>query len=193
MKNLYIFILQKNIESILKYGIKLSEYADKILKFSNFEKAGITAFLSPKDSDLYYDDNYSCIRVTIENINGYIYNKSCENLNIIDEFTCKLEDYEYGDYEEPIAIITSTILPENIYLYNKNIDVPLIIENSKEYYYQKSISNMLDSGKFSNYELYQILLILGEQKKIFSTNIDKNIKVYLDTISGKKYTKKSNF
>ena len=52
---------------------------------------------------------------------------------------------------------------------------------------------MLDSGKFSNYELYQILLILGEQKKIFTTDIDKNIKVYLDTISGKKYTKKSNF
>lgn len=98
-----------------------------------------------------------------------------------------------GDYEEPLALITSTILPENIYLYNKDMDVPLIIENSKNFFYENSINELLNTNKFSNYELYQILLILGEQKKMLTSNSEGNIKTYKDKINGKLYTKKSNF
>ena len=88
----------------------------------------------------------------------------------------------------------SSILPESIFSYNKIIDLPLIVENSKEFYYSKAVSNMLDSGNFSNYELYQMLLIVGEQKKLFTKDdtIPK-LKIYTDRINGKKYTKKSNF
>ena len=98
-----------------------------------------------------------------------------------------------GDYEEPLALITSTILPENIYLYNKDMDVPLIIENSKNFFYENSINELLNTNKFSNYELYQILLILGEQKKMLTSNSEGHIKTYKDKINGKLYTKKSNF
>ena len=52
---------------------------------------------------------------------------------------------------------------------------------------------MLENDKFTKYELYQILLILGEQKKIFSTTKIDNIKIYKDNINGNLYTKKSSF
>lgn len=193
MNNLYVYIKNDNIENVIKYGMKLSDYADKFLFISGNEKAGITAYLSPKDSELYYDENYTCIKILVSNINTYIYNKYFENHDLPNYFISKYEEYIYGTYEEPIAFIYSTILPENISIYNKIKDTPLIIQNSKEYFYEKSINEMLENDKFSKYELYQILLILGEQKKIFSTSQIDNIKIYKDKINGKLYTKKSSF
>ena len=89
-------------------------------------------------------------------------------------------------------MIYSTILPENIFLYNKLLDLPLIIENSKEYFYDKCVSDLIENDKFTKFELYQTLLLLGEQKNIFkSEKIDDNLKIYTDIISNKIYTKKS--
>ncbi|CCY71857.1 putative uncharacterized protein [Clostridium sp. CAG:921] len=193
MKNLYMYIKNENIEDILKYGIKLSEYSNKVLDYSGTKKSGIISYLAPKDSILYSDNKYSCVRINGDNVNAIIYNEICENLSNFNEFICDFNSYKLGDYEEPLALITSTILPENIYLYNKDMDVPLIIENSKNFFYENSINELLNTNKFSNYELYQILLILGEQKKMLTSNSEGNIKTYKDKINGKLYTKKSNF
>ena len=72
MQDLYIYINKNDVDTCLKYGIKLSEYSNKILKLQNMEKRGILAFLSPKDSDLYIDENYECIRVNIKNLNTFL-------------------------------------------------------------------------------------------------------------------------
>lgn len=193
MRYLYVFLENKYIEDVLKYGMKLSEFSNKILTIEQTQKSGIIAYLSPKDSNLYEDEHYSCVKILRNNLNGYIYNNICSKHDLLNQFICEFDDYELGSYEEPIAFITSTILPENIQLYDKIRDVPLLIENSKEFYYEKSIHTMLDNQYFSNYELYQILLILGEQKKIFQTSNHDNIKIYHDTKSSKNYTKKSSF
>lgn len=193
MDNLYVYIKNSQIDNIIKYGIKLSEYANKVISYSNTKKSGITAYLVPKDCECYYDNEYTCLRIKLKNINGVVYNKICEKLNNFEEFVCDISSYKYGTYEDPVAIITSTILPENIAIYNKAIDIPILIENSKDFYYENSINELLATNKFSNYELYQILLILGEQKKMFTTSSQDNIKLYKDVINNKSYTKKSNF
>ncbi|MDD3303365.1 MAG: hypothetical protein PHP54_00395 [Clostridia bacterium] len=193
MNCLYVYTKNTNIDNVTKYGMKLSEFADKFLFISGNEKAGITAFLSPKDSELYFDNDYTCLKILIDSINIYVYNKYCENSNYPDYFLTKYDNYHFGDYEEPMAFICSTILPENISVYNKIKDTPLIIQNSKDYFYEKSINDMLENDKFTKYELYQILLILGEQKRIFSVEQIENIKLYKDKINGKLYTKRSNF
>ncbi len=193
MQDLYIYINKNDVDTCLKYGIKLSEYSNKILKLQNMEKRGILAFLSPKDSDLYIDENYECIRVNIKDLNTIIYNKLCENTPLIDEFYCDISEYSIGDYELPEAIICSSILQENLSIYNKILDKPLLVQNSREFYYEKSINDILDSDKFSKYELYQMLLILGDQKKVFKIEKKDDLKLYKDPINGKTYTKRSNF
>lgn len=193
MQDLYIYINKNDVDTCLKYGIKLSEYSNKILKLQDMEKRGILAFLSPKDSDLYIDENYECIRVNIKNLNTIIYNKLCENTPLIDEFYCDISEYSIGDYELPEAIICSSILQENLSIYNKILDKPLLVQNSREFYYEKSINDILDSDKFSKYELYQMLLILGDQKKVFKIEKKDDLKLYKDPINGKTYTKRSNF
>lgn len=193
MQDLYIYINKSNVDTCLKYGIKLSEYSNKILKLQNIEKRGIHAFLSPKDSDLYIDENYQCIRVNTKDLIIIIYNKLCENTSLINEFYCDITEYTIGDYELPEAIICSSILPENLSIYNKILDKPLLVQNSREFYYEKSINDILDSDKFSKYELYQMLLILGDQKKVFKIEKKDDLKLYKDPINGKTYTKRSNF
>ena len=122
-----------------------------------------------------------------------LYNKLCENTPLITNFYCDITEYTIGDYELPEAIICSSILPENLSIYNKILDKPLLVQNSREFYYEKSINDILDSDKFSKYELYQMLLILGDQKKVFKVEKKEDLKLYKDPISGKTYTKRSNF
>ena len=194
MENLYIYIETDKLSDVIKYGMKLSEFSNKILNISETNtKSGITAFLSPKDSELYYNKNYTCIRFLVNDVNCYIYNKTCENTAYFEEFITEFENYKIGDYDTPIALICSTILPEYLYPYNKIIDIPLLVQNSNEYYYEKFVSNILDSGVFSNYELYQLLLILGNNKKLFEIKYDENgTKIYHDSINNKNYIKKGN-
>lgn len=192
MQDLYIYIDKSKFEDCLKYGIKLSEFENRVLNLSNSSKRGIHAFLSPKDSNQYLDDSLECVRVIPTNLSTIIFNRICENTELIDEYTCDIENYKLGDYEAPEAIICSSILPENLCPYNKILDKPLIVQNSREFYYEKCINEIMDTDKFSKYELYQTLLILGDQKKLFDVNKLGNVKTYTDPISGKTYTKRSN-
>ena len=150
--------------------------------------------MSPKDSNLYLNPNYCCLRINVNLLNVYIYNQALENTDMIKKFIVKLSDYVLGSFEDPIALITSTILPENISIYNETLDVPLIIENSKEFYYKKSILELIENEDFSNYEIYQVLLLLGEKKQ--ALNIKKcsdNLRIYVDSKHNKQYTRKGNF
>lgn len=194
MENLFIYVENEKTEDCLKYGIKLSEYANKIIEFNNIEKKGITAYLTPKDSELYDNNMFTCLRISTNGLNAIIYNRVFEDYKeLLNNNYCNFSDYKLADYEDPIGMIYSTILPENIFLYNKVLDLPLIVENSKEYFYDKCVSDLIENDRFTKFELYQTLLLLGEQKNIFkSEKIDNNLKIYTDTISNKIFTKKSD-
>ena len=78
MKYIYLYIKNELVEECLKYGMKLSEFSNKVLTTSdNSTKSGIVAFLSPYDSELYYDDSYTCLKIATANINCYIFNETC--------------------------------------------------------------------------------------------------------------------
>lgn len=194
MKTLYLFVQSKQVETYIKYGIKLSQTANKIIKYEKTEKRGIIAYLSPMDSNKYYDNDYTCLKINTSKLNILIYNNTALNLTNDKYFICDLNDYSFGKYEEPRALICSTILPENISIYNKIIDTPLLISNSKEFYYKHAILDMLDNDLFTNFEVYQLLLILGQKKELFKVKeINSKFKLYIDKKSNRKYTKKSNF
>ncbi len=192
MQDLYIYVDKVNLNNCLKYGMKLSEYENKVLKSKNIDKRGIIAYLSPKDSEKYVDDTFECLRVVPNDLTVVVYNRLFENSEMLNNYICNLENYTIGDFEVPEAIICSSILPENIFPYNKILDKPLVVQNSREFYYEKCINEIIDTDKISKYELYQMLLILGDQKNIYDIKKVDNIKFYKDKISGKTYTKRSN-
>lgn len=194
MNKVYLYIENEYKEDCIKYGIKLSEYANKIINYNKSEKRVIIGFLSPKDSDLYYNPDFTCLTVRTDKLKVLIANNVVSSDNYSKTFITDISKYNLGDYEEPLAFICSSILPESITEYNKEKDYPILVQNSKDFYYQKAINNMLASNIFSNLEIYQLLLLLGEKKNIFRvTNVTDKLKIYHDLYANKDYTKKNNF
>jgi len=194
LNNVFLYVKKDEYENYLKYGIKLSEFADTVLDIDSTSRKGILAYLAPKDSKLYLDDNYICLKINTNNLKIYITNLILKETKLTKKGIVTIDDYELGTFEEPVAIICNSILPENITIYNNIIDSPILIQNSKEFYYEKNIYNLIESGSFSMQELYKALLILGERKNIFEKVLDENnVKVYINKNDKKIYTDINKF
>ena len=75
MKNLYLFVPNENVDNYIKYGIKLSQNANKVITYERTEKKGIISYLSPMDSGKYYDNNFTCLKINISKNNYKLLNK----------------------------------------------------------------------------------------------------------------------
>ena len=148
VQNVYIYVKKDLIDECCKYGMKLSSFCN--LTYKN--KKGILAYLSPKDSDNYTNPDYEILRIKINNIKSYIFNK--ENTKEI----CKLDKYTLGDYINPNVFINSSIMPENIFKYNRILDVPLLIENSKDFYLSRIEEKKveIESSKYTYNDLLKL-------------------------------------
>lgn len=138
VNNLYLYVLKEKANNCFKYGMKLSEYTNVIVENRYTSKKGILAFFSPKDTSLYLNENYDILRINIldETLKLFVYDNNNENTNIKLDIS-NLKDYNLGDYQNPQIIISSSILPENIFKYNKILDVPLLFNTSNELYNNK--------------------------------------------------------
>ena len=74
MKTLYLYVPNSQVDNCIKYGIKLSQHANKVVNFERTEKKGIIAYLSPMDSKKYHDNNYTCLKIITNKLNILIYN-----------------------------------------------------------------------------------------------------------------------
>ena len=172
VRNIYIYVKKILVNNCLKYGMKLSDHSNLIIKEENniISKKGIHAYFTPRDCNLYDNDDYKILRIStlddtlrifafnndkitkldtnitnnigndnnnlkkeIIRINSLNNNLSTENnTNLIN-----LKDYTLGDFNYPELLISSSIMPENICVYNKILDVPLLFTTSSELYNQK--------------------------------------------------------
>ncbi len=153
VRNVYLYVKKDKVIDCIKYGMKLSEYSN--VSFSNAKslKKGILAYISPKDSDKYFNENYDILRIATEELNIYVSNCSIVETNEDSSFNfenmCNLKEYILGDFINPKLVICSTILPEHIHKYNRIIDVPLLVDNSKEFYLNREIEE-LNETQFNN-------------------------------------------
>lgn len=143
IRNIYLYVKKDNLVDCIKYGMKLSEYSNVSYFNGRALKNGILAFISPKDSDMYFNENYDILRIITDELNIYVNNSSLVESSEISNFNydkmINLNFYKLGDFINPKLIICSTILPEYIHRYNRIIDVPLLVDNSKEFYLNKEI------------------------------------------------------
>lgn len=138
IRNVYLYVRKNEIKDCIKYGMKLSEYSNITFNNGMLSKRGILAYIAPKDSSKYNSDNYDILRVKTDGLVTYV-NNSCivesgEEKNFKFSEMCSLSDYRLGKFINPEVVICSSILPENIFKYNRIIDVPLLIDNSRELY-----------------------------------------------------------
>lgn len=145
IRNVYLYVKKDILINCIKYGMKLSEYSNITFKIGESTKKGIVAYISPKDSDKYVNETYDILRIKTDDLCIYVIDKlekeDTKNFNI-----CPLNEYYLGQYMNPEIIICSTVLPEYIYKYNRIIDVPLLIDNSKDFYYNIKIEQQVENS-----------------------------------------------
>lgn len=143
IRNVYLYVKKDKVIECIKYGMKLSEYSNVSFNNGTSLKKGIIAYISPKDSSKYVNENYDILRIKTDELPIYVNNSSIvetiENSTFNYTEMCGLNEYTLGSFINPELVICSTILPESIYKYNRIIDVPLLVDNSKELYLNKEI------------------------------------------------------
>ncbi|MBR1883516.1 MAG: hypothetical protein IJ809_00960 [Clostridia bacterium] len=144
IRNVYVFIDKDKVDYCLKYGIKISMFYNAEEKIMGLKKKGIKAYLSPKDCDKYNDEGYEILRVKLNSEKAYVVNEQNSDF-------CKIDKYNFGDFILPEVIITTSVAPEDVFVYNKILDVPLIVQNSKEFYLSRieEEKNEIESSKYT--------------------------------------------
>lgn len=153
MAIIYRFVLKEKVNDLLKYGIRLSTQFDKEVNIKGDIKPCITGLLNPKDNEYKFNsDEYVGVKIDIAP-------NYCKVIDLAQKsdspIIIELEDYKFGTFKLPEVLITSSILPERISILNKDIDTPVLYNNSTELYYSCRVSEMLD--EMSPEETYLVL------------------------------------
>ena len=186
VRNVYIYVKKNLVTNCLKYGMKLSDYSNVIIKVDNeVYKKGIHAYFTPRDCNLYYNDEYSILRISIIDNSLRIFTFNNNNINLVSDnninnsYNLKkeiiqidsrinnsnsnsnsnlinLHDYILGDFSYPELLISSSIMNENICIYNKILDVPLLFTTSNEFYNAKLEETFVQEN-LNNVKLNELL------------------------------------
>ncbi len=142
MAIVYRYVLKEKVVDYLKYGIRLSKQFDKEVILNGYWKQCITALLNPKDNiEKFNSENYVGLKIEVSPDYCKIVETSNEKENLK---AIEYKDYILGTYKNPEVLITTSILPEKISVLNKDIDVPVLYDNSQDYYYACRITEMLE-------------------------------------------------
>ena len=146
MSIIYYYTKNDNLPIFLKYGIRLSKNFSKELNINGYTKPFLIGLLNPKDDiSKYNSSEYTCLKLDMIDshckIIDYSMLKNSENKQI--EYI-SLEEYIFGTYKNPLVLIDTSIISDKISLYNKTMDIPILFDNSEDFYYDLQISKIID-------------------------------------------------
>ncbi len=145
MSIIYYYVEKDKVSNILKYGIKLSENFSKEVSINGYLKQCFFGLLNPKDDEYKYEsENFECLKLDIPISNCRVFDNSLQDNQLKHSPSIELEKYIFGKYKVPEVAITSSVLPENISVLNKEIDCPVLFDNSRDLFYQLRTQIMLE-------------------------------------------------
>lgn len=145
MASIYYYTKNNNLPIYLKYGIRLSKNFDKEINISGYKKPFLIGLLNPRDDIKKYNSSeYTCLKLDIFDTHCKVIDlsKITDSDEIVDFIP--LEEYILGTYKNPIVLINTSIISDKISLYNKDRDIPLLFDNSEDFFYELEIKKMID-------------------------------------------------
>jgi hypothetical protein len=171
----YYYIKKEETEETCECGLKLSVWCDSEVIIDIFKKKAIIAYLSPKDHlEKYNDPTYDCLKLELQDeklyVADYIYKEIDDEkrylLSVIN-----VKDYKIGMYRKPVFTITYTVLGEYVSLLDKNMDIPILYDNSEEMYVKTMYAKFEeDDEQFYDKALLGYLEKHKDSKKINNSN-----------------------
>ena len=145
MAIIYYYVEKEKAPDYLNYGIKLSDNFSKEVNINGYLKQCFFGLLNPKDDDFKYNsDNYECLKLDLPSSNCRVFDNSLQDGELKHSPSIELDKYVFGKFKTPEVAITSSVLPENISVLNKEIDGPVLFDNSRDLFYQLRVQIMLE-------------------------------------------------
>lgn len=200
MAVVYLYVPVEKAEVIVECGLKLSEWKNKNVQtpWSSFPQPCICALLHPDDDKRSKDSAFQCIKLDIPAEDCIIADKDLYNLSLespdikqkyIDTMVT-LDKYIFGSFRNPECLIFTTIISEQIHLYGKGLDDPILYESSETLY----VNNILEgfNERYSGINkvlLYCFMLTQSQNQLIEGVQYDnKGIAFFFDKASNKYIT-----
>ncbi len=167
MVTIYFYVDSSKLETIQKFGLKLSDNYSNVIPINGLEKRVFVGLLNPKDDLTKYNSNaYTCLKVFLYPEQCYVINEVALIIKQKEYNIIPIAEYVFGTFENPRVLFNTSILPEQISILNKDIDEPVLFDNSKDLFYYNKIQNMLDT-----YNLQDIYYALCEYLDYKDTKI----------------------
>lgn len=161
--DVYCHISVDRADNVVDCGLKLSDMADREIMLNGMSKRCFQAYLSPEDdADFFEQNDYRCIKIQVRKsvcrmADGFLYEMGKTNedaMKLYEKSIIPVENYVFGIYRKPVCLITTTMIPGEITLLNKNLDAPVLFRKSEELY----VNNIIESFRYEKDNFYDSLL-----------------------------------
>lgn len=192
MAVVYFYIPAQKLGDVIDCGLKLSEWKDKIqaTPWVAEPRPCLCALLHPQDDLRYRDASYQCIKLNVPAdkcivADGDLFQLSMEHPQIRDVYIqsmVPLQRYRFGIFRRPECLIFSTILAEQIRVYGKGLDEPILYQNSETLYVNSLLERYNDRYENVNTAmLYSYLMLQKQSGRIDGfTSSEKRLAVFFD-------------
>lgn len=163
MVEVYFYIPADQVENAVECGIKLSEWYSREVLIEGAVKKCITALLNPRDDyEKYASPAYKCLKLEVQPKYCFVADSLLyeagkaypEVMRLYQGSIVPIEKYVFGSYRLPEALVTGTIIGDNISVSGKGLDTPVLYSNSQDLYF----SNLLEDLKEAHDDLNDTLL-----------------------------------
>ena len=183
MVNLYFYIPYEVADDIVFSGLSLSKWANREGFIMGSRKKCITALLNPRDDLQKYDSSeYKCLKLTAPYAycrvaDNYLYEIGEAIPEIMDMYwknVIPVDEYKFGTFIKPEALITATVIPGRVTYADKKADAISLISDNRELYLSNHLEelqaidkdiknkllyhyfkNLTLSGKYVEYSSYE--------------------------------------
>ncbi len=154
MSIIYYYSKNENLQIYLKYGIRLSKNFDIELNLNGYVKPFLIGLLNPKDDKQKYNSSeYTCLKLDMINTHCKVIDLNSMGNQQLEYI--ELDEYIFGTYKNPIVLIDTSIISDKISTYNKIIDIPILFDNSEDFYYELKVKKMMDENPIK--DIYELL------------------------------------
>lgn len=151
MAEVYLYMPSDKIANAVECGIKLSEWYSREVRIGGVVKKCISALLNPRDNnERGVPGDYKCLTLEVHPkychvADSLLYKVGLvhpEAMEMYEKSIVPMEQYTFGSYRLPEALITSTILSEQVSLPDKWLDTPVLYSNSQDLYFNSLSDSM---------------------------------------------------
>lgn len=191
----YYFVPASEAEEITECGLEIGRGEYFVPKFVWNGGKCFAARLHPGD---YAPEEFSperkCLKIDLSRVRAFIAEEAILYTDIpeekkrqwFEESILPVDEYKLGTYRKPLCLITNTILPQAMEVYDSLIDEALLYENSEELYLGRLLSQAEDNPEFRELALRAYMDSEAAKGKM-QAFIQKDYCVYLDIQSRKPY------